>query len=115
MKRLAALLLLLLAGCVPAQPFASPMTFSSPAPTPAQRLFVPSVSTPEHKLGVGVDRAYMACADLGRVGATWFYDWSPQPQPCVGVDAIPMLYAPGDGVSNPPPADVEVPAPPERV
>ena len=49
----------------------------------------------------------MDCADLGRVGATWFYDWSPQPQPCAGVEAIPMLYAPGDGVSNPPPADAK--------
>ena len=71
------------------------MTFSSPAPTPAARLFVPMASTPEHKLGVGVDRAYMDCADLGRVGATWFYDWSPQPQPCAGVEADPDAVCAG--------------------
>ena len=26
---------------------------------------------------------------------------------CAGVEAVPMLYAPGDGVSNPPPADAK--------
>lgn len=96
---------LLLASCVPApQPFRSPDLFRSPLPPPAKRYryFVPLVLGVPSKVGVSMDLAYRSCVYPAQVGAMWYYDWSPQPLQCAGLEAVPMLWAPGDGVTNPP-------------
>ena len=101
MRRLLVVWLLLgLAGCVPA-----PQTFQSPLHLPATtQHYLPLVQGAGGKIGVGMDLAYRDCAYPARVGATWYYDWSPQPLQCPDLEAIPMLYSPDDGQSNPPTA-----------
>jgi hypothetical protein len=101
MKRAAAVcLLLILAGCV-ASP--APTAFDSPLAVPMpRRSFVPLAIAGQGKVGVGVDRAYADCKHIAQLGARWYYDWSPQPIQCPGAEAVPMLWAPGDGVTNPP-------------
>lgn len=101
---------LLLAGCVavpPPQPFRSPLVkpFDSPIPTPTvRRYYLPTISHTPGKAGISMAVQFADCRYPAAVGASWYYDWSPQPLQCPGLDAVPMLWAPGDGVRNPPTA-----------
>jgi hypothetical protein len=64
--------------------------------------FFPSVpfARPEPRAGVGLDSLLLPgqhCADTQRLGATWYYSWTPVPQPCSnGVEAVPMIWRPDD-------------------
>lgn len=106
MKRAAAAvgIVLLLAGCV-APPARPPRLFDSPLAAPGPyRIFVPGALSSPGKFGLSMALQHRSCAYPAQVGASWYYDWSPQPLDCPGREAVPMLWAPGDGVSNPPSA-----------
>jgi hypothetical protein len=90
------LLLPLLASCVAVPPPISPL----PAPPSAavqQRNLIPLAVSVPGKLGLTQALDYRSCAYLTQFGATWHYDWSPNPLKCEGSDGVPMLWAPDDG------------------
>ncbi len=63
-----------------------PMTQRSAVAAPAPQ--------PPSKKGVGL--TYHDCDTVAKVGATWEYGWTPQPDNCPGVENIPMLYQASD-------------------
>jgi hypothetical protein len=104
------LALLVLAGCValpaaPARVLPTPSLAGSPLAQPSSlsyaQSFVPLVIGGSRRVGLSQDLAFRNCANLQRLGATWHYDWSPYPLDCAGSEAVPMLYAPGDGTAKP--------------
>lgn len=52
-------------------------------------LFGPDAGNMQPRLGIGITSADYA--DVTMLGATWYYNWSPDPVAIAGVDAVPLL------------------------
>jgi len=110
MHRLPVILLLagILAACAPLpppRPFVSPLPFDSPLPrgtTAGTRVYLPLTAGAPSKVGVSMAQQFRDCAHVSAVGAVWQYDWTPQPLQCPGIEGVPMVWCPGDGILNSP-------------
>lgn len=76
-----------------------PQPQPSPLPTQSYRqqlstIWLPLVQRASTKKGVGL--TYGHCGDVQRVGASWFYTWSPWPRDCEGVESVPMIWGSND-------------------
>ncbi|GEM_PF-1979246 len=66
----------------------------APIPTPPP---TPTPVPPLAPKGVGLPYSYSShCEDVGAVGAQWQYNWSPNPQNCLNVENVPMIWGASD-------------------
>jgi hypothetical protein len=87
-----------LVGCVPLPaPEVAGSPLAAPATQFAHRYSLPMMVGEPSKVGVSMALAYRSCADPAQVGAVWYYDWSPYPLQCSGLEAVPMIWSPGNG------------------
>lgn len=90
----------------PSAPLKQTLSSSIPPRLPSQNqysLFMPMAqrssmtapsAAPVAKKGIGLP--YHDCDSVSKVGASWQYGWTPQPDNCAGVENVPMVYGLSD-------------------
>jgi len=82
MKRFAALMLLILAACLPA---------SEPSKqTLPYRFYMPIAKIPAPRKGMGL--SYGVCSDAIAMGTRWQYGWTARPTACNYTEDVPMIW-----------------------
>ena len=71
----------------------SPLPTQQPYRRQPSTLWLPHV---EHAPRKGLGLTYGHCEDAQRVGASWFYTWSPWPKDCEGLESVPMIWGQSD-------------------
>lgn len=93
----------LVAGCgggSPGESDAAPPPAPAPTPGPTSGDTLPRPTAKSRKRGIAYDLASQADMEALAAGVSWFYNWSPRPNPALpmgaakrfGVDFVPMLW-----------------------
>jgi hypothetical protein len=91
-------IIFVLAACVRApQPALSPMTFSSPLPKPAYRVYLPLVTAAVNpkrgvSLACGYDDPVRLAHEVDELRVAWVWNWQTDPPLFPGVESVPCIW-----------------------